>query len=165
MKIHSIIRRGGANLPDVYGDRNDVFSLQRDVNRLFGEFFGGELMPYRGLVEQVATFTPRMDVSETEKEIKVTTELPGLTEKEVEVTLENDTLTIKGEKKAEQENKTAHSYRIERSFGAFERVIPLNTKVNPEGITAAMKNGILTVVLPKAEPEKAQGHKVQVKAE
>lgn len=166
MKIHSIIRRNRNQVPAAYEDRNDLFSLQRDVNQLFNEFFGGfEMIPSSRLSEQLATFTPRMDISETDKEIKVTTELPGLTEKDVDITLEDNVLTIKGEKKAEVENKTAQTYRLERSYGAFHRAIPLDAKVNTEGVKAAMKNGVLTVTLPKTEPEKSQEHKIQIKAE
>lgn len=166
MKIHSLIRRGRDEAPVLYDDRNDLFSLQRDVNQLFNEFFGGfEMVPSQRLSEQLASFSPRMDISETDKEIKVTVELPGLTEKDVDISLEDNALTIKGEKKAEQEKKTAHTYRLERSYGAFHRVIPLNNKIKAEAVEAGIKNGLLTVTLPKAEPDKPQGHKIQVKAE
>lgn len=166
MKIHSIIRRNRDEVPELYGDRNDLFSLQHDMNQLFDEFFGGlGLMPARGVSEPLAMFSPRLDCSETEKEIKVTAELPGLTEKDVEITLEENTLTIKGEKKAEQEGKTAHSYRIERTYGTFKRVIPLNAKIRDDGVKAGMKNGVLTVTLTKAEPEKSRGQKIQIVAE
>lgn len=165
MRIHSIVRRNREN-PEAYGDRSDVFSLQQDVNQLFNEFFGwGDVAPVRRIAEPLMAFRPHLDMTETEKEIKVAIELPGLTEKEVSVKLEDNILTIKGEKKAEMENKTAHSYRIERSYGEFERVIPITAKVAPEAIKAVMKNGVLTVTLPKAEPDKAQGHTIQVKAE
>lgn len=164
MKIHSIMRRRD-EAPEAYGDRNDLFSLQHDMNQLFDEFFGGlGIMPARRVVEQPAMFVPRLDCTETEKEIKVTAELPGLTEKDVEITLEENSLVIKGEKKAEQETKTAHSYRLERSYGSFQRVIALNGKVNPQDVKAGMKNGVLTVTLTKTEPEKARGQKIEIKA-
>lgn len=166
MKIHSIMRRNRDEVPELYGDRNDLFSLQHDMNQLFDEIFGGTgMIPVRRVTEPLTMFTPRLDCTETEKEIKVTAELPGLTEKDVDITLEENTLTIKGEKKAEQETKTAHSYRLERSYGTFQRVIPLTAKVNAEGVKAGMKNGVLTVTLTKAEPEKARGQKIQIKAE
>lgn len=164
MKIHSIMRRRD-EAPETYGDRNDLFSLQHDMNQLFDEFFGGlGIVPARRVAEPLAMFTPRLDCTETEKEIKVTAELPGLTEKDVEITLEENSLVIKGEKKAEQETKTAQSYRLERSYGSFQRVIPLNGKVNPQDVKAGMKNGVLTVTLTKAEPEKARGQKIEIKA-
>ncbi len=75
--------------------------------------------------------------------------MPGLDEKDVEVSLSNDTLTISGEKKAEKEDKGENYYRLERSYGSFQRVIPLSTEIEADKVEAAFKNGVLQITLPK----------------
>ncbi|MDQ7835093.1 MAG: Hsp20/alpha crystallin family protein [Humidesulfovibrio sp.] len=95
---------------------------------------------------------PVVNVSETEKEIRVDAELPGMEAKDVDVCLENGTLLIKGEKKFEGEEKKDNYHRIERSYGSFSRAVPLPSKVNPKGIKAKFEKGVLHVTLPKAEP-------------
>ena len=92
--------------------------------------------------------SPRIDVSENEKEIVVTAELPGLDERDVEVLLADNALTIKGEKKAERdESEQGYVYK-ERSFDAFRRTLPLDVEVNPDDVKARFRNGVLSVTLP-----------------
>jgi HSP20 family protein len=166
MNIKSMIRRNLENLPTRRHGENEVFALQRDVNRLFNEFFGDfDLEPFRGAEARMATFTPRVNVSETEHEVKVTAELPGLDEKDVEVTLDENAVTIKGEKKEEHEEKTEHSYHLERSYGTFQRTIPLPAHVLGDQAKAGFKKGVLTVTLPKAAPAKVSGKQIRIKAE
>jgi len=104
---------------------------------------------------------PVVNVSETEKEIRVDAELPGLEGKDVDVSLENGALVIKGEKKFEGEEKKDNYHRIERSYGTFTRTVPLPAKVNPKGIKAKFEKGVLHVTLPKAEPS-APAQKIKV---
>ncbi len=121
-----------------------VASLHRDVNRLFEEafrdfgespFFGG-----RGW--------PSMDVEETDKEYRVSAELPGLDEKDVEVPLHDGVLTLRGEKKVESEDRN-RSYS-ERFYGRFERQVSLDRDVDESAVKATFKKGILTVTVPKS---------------
>lgn len=141
-------------------------SLQREMNRLFDNFFGGSnLSPwasFEGGTSQV--FTPRVDMSETEKEIKVSVELPGLDENDIDVALTRDTLTIKGEKKEELEEKGTDYYRMERSYGSFTRSIPLPVDVNTDKVEATFKKGILYVTLPKTVSAMEKTKKVPVKS-
>lgn len=95
---------------------------------------------------------PSVNVSENEKEIVVTAELPGLEAKDVKVSLEDDTLLLSGEKKFEDEEKKDNYQRIERSYGMFSRSVPLLAKVERKGISARFDKGVLTITLPKAEP-------------
>ena len=95
---------------------------------------------------------PVVNVSESEKEITVDAELPGLEVKDVDVSLQNGSLLITGEKKFEGEEKKDSYHRIERSYGKFTRAVPLPAKVNPTGVTARFEKGVLHVTLPKAEP-------------
>jgi HSP20 family protein len=90
-----------------------------------------------------------MEVSETDKEIRVTAELPGLEEKDVEVLLDNDVLTLRGEKRSESEDKSRQF--SERYYGQFERRIALGTEVEEDKVEARFKNGVLTITMPKPE--------------
>ena len=140
-------------------------AFQRDMNRLFDDFFRGFGAPARfGEDGFGAAAMPRVDVSETEAEYEVTAELPGLEEKEVEVLLDQNVLTLKGEKKAEREEKDKNYYLAERSFGAFRRTIPLPVEIDRDKVEASFKNGVLTVRLPKAEQARTQAKRIQVKA-
>jgi HSP20 family protein len=96
-------------------------------------------------------FSPAIDISETEKEIIVKVELPGIDRKDVEVSLSGATLKISGEKKNEKEEEGEHFHRVERSFGRFAMSLPLPCSVQEKEIKAEYKDGILSVKIPKAE--------------
>jgi HSP20 family protein len=112
---------------------------------------------------------PRIDVSETDKELTFTAELPGVEEKDIDVSVVGDRLTIKGEKKSQFEDKSDEQgrvvHRLERSYGAFQRTLPLPYEVDPDSISAEFKNGILTVRLPKPADavSKATPRRIEVK--
>ena len=103
-----------------------------------------------------------MDVSETDMEIEVTAELPGLEEKDVQINLSDNLLTIRGEKKAEKEQKDKNYRLVERSYGSFERTLELPEGVSPDAIKANIANGVLKVTIPKPAP--AQAKKIEVKS-
>jgi HSP20 family protein len=133
-------------------------SLQREMDRLFSDFskrfgepFGDEAFP-------------KLDVAETDGEIKVTAELPGITEKDVDVTLRDDVLTIKGEKKAEREEKDEEKnyHLVERSYGSFSRSIRLPAGLDASKVKASMDKGVLTVTMPK--PAAAQPKKIDIQS-
>ena len=100
---------------------------------------------------QFGSFVPDVDVTETEKEFRLTAELPGMDEKDLEVTYVDGGLTIKGEKRVEREEQDGDSYRSERQFGAFERTIPLPLDINADKAKASFKKGVLSITLPKTE--------------
>jgi HSP20 family protein len=102
-----------------------------------------------------------MDVTETAKEIEITAELPGLEEKDVQINVADNVLTIRGEKKAEKEEKEKNYRLVERSYGAFERTLELPEGVNADAIKANIAKGVLKVIIPKPEP--AQAKKIEVK--
>ena len=104
---------------------------------------------------------PVTDVTETDKEIEISAELPGLEEKDLQINLSDNVLTIKGEKKAEKERKEIDFRMVERSYGAFERTIELPEGVNPDSIKATIAKGVLTVTVPKPAP--AQAKTIEVK--
>ena len=102
-------------------------------------------------------------MTEDENSIYVTAELPGLDEKEIDINLSKDSLTIKGEKREEREEKGKESYYMERSFGTFSRVIPIPVEVNPDKVEATFKKGVLNITLPKAQKEKKEQKKIKIK--
>jgi HSP20 family protein len=107
---------------------------------------------------------PSIDVAETDKAIEITAELPGLERKDVDISLEDNVLTIRGEKKVEQEQKDDKNknYRLaERSYGVFYRVLELPTAIDPSSVQATMSKGVLKVTIPK--PARPQAEKIEVK--
>ena len=139
---------------------NPVTTLQRDINRMFDDFWGRFDRPFGG----AGLFGPSTDISETDKAVEVSVELPGLDEKDVEVTLTGDALTIRGEKKAEREDEAKGHYLSERTYGSFYRSVPLPPGVDTEKAEAEFKRGVLTVSLPRTEEAQAQVKKIDVKA-
>ena len=107
---------------------------------------------------------PSVDVKESEKEFTIRAELPGVDEKDIDVTVTADSVTIKGEKKEEKEDKGKNYYYMERSYGSFNRVIPLATETEAGKAEASFKNGVLNITIPKSASAKAKGTKVPIKA-
>ena len=128
---------------------NPFLTLHREMNRLFDDVFRGfDLGPFgsTGSLGREMGW-PHVDLSESDKEVKVVADLPGLDEKDVQVELANGVLVIKGEKKIETEDKDLMF--SERYYGRFERRIPLED-VDEDKVGASFKNGVLTVTLPKS---------------
>jgi len=120
---------------------SDPFNyLRHQVNRVFEDFWGEPWLARGG--EMVAGFAPQVDVTETDKEIKVCAEIPGVDAKDVDVTVEDDMLTIKGEKKYEREENEKGQYRMERSYGSFKRSIPLPVEVDDAKAKAEFKSEV-----------------------
>lgn len=145
-------------------DRENPFSLLRhDMDTLFDDFFRGfEMEPSFG---SHGRFSPKVDITESDKEIRVSAELPGMDEKDIDITLNNDSLTIKGEKKEEKEDKGKDYYRMERSYGTFCRTIPLPVEIETDKVNAQYKKGILTVKIPKSVKAIEEKKKITVKVE
>ena len=122
-------------------------AFQREFDSMFNEF--ASLAPWANS-EFWGEFSPRLNVAENESEIEVTAELPGIDEEDIEISVSQDVLTIKGEKKLEQEEGEGNFYRMERRYGSFCRSIELPAGVVDAGeAQASYKNGVLTVLLPK----------------
>jgi len=138
----------------------DSFSyLRNQINRVFDDFWGESWLAPR---ETFAGFWPQVDVTETDKEVKVCAEIPGVDAKDIDVSVENGTLTIKGEKKYEQEEKEKGQYRMERSYGSFERAIPLPAEVDESKAKAEFKKGVLRLTLPKRPGAQSRKKKIPV---
>jgi HSP20 family protein len=150
----------------LFGDfRGEIESLHRDIDRLFGSAWSERFGP--SLVSAAWTsgdLVPSLDVTEDDKAFRVTVELPGMTEKDVAVTVTDRTLTIRGEKKEEKEQKDKESYRRERAFGSFRRAMELPGDVDAGKIDASFKNGVLTILLPKSKEAQEKVKQISVKA-
>jgi HSP20 family protein len=149
---------------DVVPARGDdpFLTLHREVNRLFDNVFRGfDLAPLSGVDSffNRSTGWPNIEVSESDQDIKVTAELPGLEEKDVQVELANGVLAIKGEKKIETEDKDR--LFSERYYGRFERRIPVED-VDEDKVSAAFKNGVLSVTMPKAPQAQSKVKRIAV---
>lgn len=135
-------------------------SLHREVNRLFDDVLRGNDMATTG--GAAALLSPQVDISETENEIKVKAELPGVSEQDVDVELNDDILTIRGEKKSERKEEKENYHFMERSYGTFQRSFQLPRPVDPDKVQATFENGVLTITLPKnAQQEKTRRIQVQ----
>ncbi|MEO5359429.1 MAG: Hsp20/alpha crystallin family protein [Nitrospirota bacterium] len=164
MKFRDLVPWGSTKnrLPIKHDEAKDPFTaLQREVNEVFNGFFRGfDIDTFWG---SAIGFNPSVNVAETDKEIKVTAELPGMDEKDIDVTLTKDTLTLKGEKKTEKEDKGANYYHMERSYGSFVRTVALPCAIDDTRVGAEFKKGILTIKLPKTPEAVKDTKKVQIK--
>ena len=139
---------------------------ERDMDRMMEDFFGRRARPWWperwSRTEEMEVKPPIVDVFEEKDDIVVKAELPGIEKDNIQVNLTDHTLTIKGEKKKEEEVKEENYYRAERSYGSFLRTLDLPRDVRADQVKASFKNGILEVRMPKTEEAKAKEIKVKV---
>ena len=135
----------------------ELFDLQRGINQLFGESFGSPS-------ENVAlkAWAPAVDVYEDENAFLIKAELPEVNRDEVKVSLNENTLSISGERRVENEEKRENYHRVERSYGQFYRSFTLPPNVNAEAINAQFKDGVLRITLPKRDETKPKQIEVKV---
>lgn len=154
----------GGRLPSRYTDPFQAFRSEMD--RLFDDFFVG-VPAFSNLRQNLPTaqvITPALDVKETEKELVVKADLPGIDEKDVQLTLQDGVLSIRGEKKSERKDERENYHLVERSYGSFQRAIRLPDTVDEDKVEARFDKGVLTVTLPKRpEMVKAQ-KKIEIKS-
>jgi HSP20 family protein len=169
MSVRDLIpwgRNNGSQVPNLLrdDDRDPFLSLHREVNRLFDDVLRGfgSGLPSFGNGSAFRAGWPSVEISEVDKEIKVTAEVPGLEEKDIEVLLHDGVLTLKGEKRSESEDKDRQF--SERYYGRFERRIPLGVEADEDKIDATFRNGILTVTLPKTEKGQSQVKRIAIKS-
>ena len=131
---------------DSFGELGD---LRTAVDQVFGNYMGrpGRMRIYRGVF-------PAFNITENEDNLYLAAELPGIDPQEIDITATSDSITLRGERKEPTTGEEVNYHQRERDFGTFRRVINLATKIDTDKINASYKNGILTVVLPKAEEVK-----------
>jgi HSP20 family protein len=138
---------------------DEIMSMRESMDRLFEDFFTRRPRHAGPLVWQ-----PAVEVFETDNEVVVKAELPGIDPKNVEVNVTSEGLTIKGEAKTDHEEKRRNYYRRELRYGAFQRTIALPTEVKGEDARATFRHGILEVKVPKAERVRPKTVKVEVES-
>jgi len=131
----------------------DVVALQNRVNSLFRDFNDGD----NALT--TASFVPAVDIYEDPQKVVLKLEVPGIEEKDLDIRVENNTLTVKGERKFEKEEKEENFHRIERRYGSFYRAFTLPSTVDTEGVAATYNAGVLKLELKK----KAEAQPKQIK--
>ena len=136
----------------------DIVTLREKMNRMFEDVFTGRTEEGRDLT--ASTWAPAVDIFETEKELVLTAEVPGIDEKDIEIKIEDNTLSLKGERKFEKETKEENYHRIERSYGSFFRAFALPNSIDPEKIQATHENGVLKITMPKRD--ELQPRKVKI---
>ncbi len=135
----------------------DILNIQDEMSRLFNAFFTNTPDRTEG-----STFSwgPLVDISETDDEIKVIAEVPGMKKEDIKISIQDNVLTLRGEKKQEKEEKDKNSHRVERAYGAFERSFSLPASVQTDKVKASYKEGVLTISLPK--PEEAKPKEIDI---
>lgn len=132
---------------------------QRDMANLFESSL--ETLPER--ISKEATWAPSMDITEDKENIMVKVDLPGVKQQDIDIEVTGKTLTIKGERKHEEEKKEKNYHRVERFYGSYARTVTLPEYVDMEKIKAEYKNGVLELSIPKKEEAKPKQIKVEVK--
>ena len=153
------IKREGDRVVAVWEPVRDIRTMRDEMDRLFTSFWPNgdrELTP-------AAEWVPAVDLYEDKEQIVVKLELPGVPKEDVSISLTEDTLTIKGERKTEKEERRENYFRLEGRYGSFLRMIELPRPVKADAIKAEYKDGILKIVLPKAEDSKTREIKINVK--
>jgi HSP20 family protein len=146
--------------------RDPFTSFRREMDRLFDDFFTPALAPAEGrsfASGNGGALWPSLDVRETEQAYEVTAELPGLEQKDVELTLRDNALVLTGEKRQERNEEDGGRRWSERSFGRFERVVPLDAEVDADKVEAGFRNGVLKVTLPKNPKAQDKTRKIEIR--
>jgi HSP20 family protein len=129
-----------------------LMSLRREMDRLFERFFE----PGPLTTERASIFEPAVEVADCDGHVMVKAQVPGVSKDNIQLDITEDTLTLRGEMKAEEKIDEKQFYRREFRYGAFSRTIPLPSGVQADKATAELKDGMLTVTLPKSERAKAK---------
>ena len=131
----------------------------RNLDNLYNRFFEPELLPSSFLFDE-GRWCPTLDISEGRKDITIRAEIPGIEAKDFDISVDGRLLTIKGEKKQEQKQKEETYYRVERSYGYFNRTIQLPADVNPDKVDATYRRGILKIKLRKSKKNESKRIKI-----
>lgn len=152
-----------AAAPTPFG-RDPFMNFRREMDRLFDDFFApAETRTFGGPAASQAMVMPSIDLHETDQAYTVSAELPGIDPKDVELDLRDNALTLRGEKRSERKEEDGGRRYSERSFGRFERTIPLAADVDPDRIEASFENGLLKVVLPKHAQARDKTRRIEIK--
>jgi HSP20 family protein len=145
-------RRKSSSVPGIFSEMDDM------LKKMWVDF------PFHNLQEEMdITWSPRLDVSETDEALEIVADLPGMKKNEIHVNLEDNVLTIKGERKEEKESKTRQIHTVERRSGSFYRALRLPVEVERDKIDASFQDGVLTLRLPKSKKSKPNVTQIAIK--
>jgi len=155
--------------PDAW--EQPFLELRKATDRLFDDFFGSFRLPAAewrspwGLTTDIlGADWPRVDMSKTDKEIRVMAELPGVDKDDIDVSVTEDRITIRGEKKEQEDKKERGYYKLERSYGSFQRNFYLPCEVESDRVDASFKDGVLAMKLPKSAAARERIKKILVRS-
>lgn len=166
-----VLQKGG--YPAGTDPYSPLAQLHNELDRAFDQMWSsfGQIKPFQRGSLLSPEFTasgflkPNLDIKETNNAFEISVEIPGVEEKDIELSLDGDTLTIKGEKHQEKKEEKDNYHRVERAYGSFQRLLSLPENANGDEIKANFKNGLLLITLPKSEPAKPSGRKIEIEAE
>lgn len=160
-------RKKETDLTDHQQTEDRLLDLRGQLSRMFEDFYNTSfgISPFLEDFGSTGDFSPRINVEESEEEITVAAELPGLKPEDVEISIENKMLTISGEKREEKEDTGKRHYRVERSFGSFTRRVSLPTEVEEDQVEASLQDGLLKIALPKNKTVQENVKRIPVKTE
>lgn len=142
-------------------EQNPFLQLHREMNRLFDDAFRGFNLPYfGGTSSSWGMMSPGVELSENDKEFRITAELPGVEEKDIDIVIDDGVLILRGEKRSETDDKERQF--SERYYGRFERRLHLGNDVEEDKVTASFRNGVLTVVLPKSPTARSRARHIAI---
>jgi HSP20 family protein len=140
----------------------EIARWEQQMERRFADLLSGRIARLWDDGDDAGVIEPALDLWEEDNELVVKTELPGMTKDDIQISFADNTLTIRGEKKREEEDRGRDYYRAERVYGAFVRSVVLPSEVIPDKAQAVFKNGVLEIRLPKSESAKKREIKVNV---
>jgi len=159
--------RSSSQKPSVFRDAEQApfVALHREMNRLFDDVFRGfdSRLPTFGAFSSIGSW-PNVEIAETDREVRVSAELPGMEEKDVEVLLQDGMLTLRGEKRAESNGDGDGRHFSERFYGLFERRIPLDADIDEKKVGAVFRSGVLTITLPKSAEAQSKAKRIPIKS-
>lgn len=150
------------------GTGNPIVQLHREIDGLFKNALRGlGVPPFRSNffipLTTEGLLKPQVDIGATDKEYSITVEVPGVSEKDVKVEISDNTMTIRGEKQQEKEEKEKGYYRIERSYGSFQRVLSLSEDADQDDVKVTFNKGVLTVKMPRRALPKSDVKQVEIR--
>lgn len=148
---------------EAYTPQSGPLSLREAMNRLFDESIWDPFDHFGSLwpSNDEEGFIPRVDISESEQEVTVTADVPGVDPDKIEIEVDEDSLVVSGESEREEKEEKKSYYCLEREYGQFRRVISLPARIDPEKVKAQVKDGVLAIKLPKIEESKRRRVKVE----
>ena len=152
-------------------ERDPAVQLHQQIDRLFDDLFSTFSMPSRHNSHPLKSrpamtaadfYRPQIDISGDEKQYEIVLDAPGLSEEDLDIEVKDDVLTIRGEKEEKHEQDDKEFYRVERSYGSFQRTLSLPTDANADDIQAKLTNGVLTLRIPRSQSEQSGVKRVAI---